>query len=84
MKDEPVLNATAVKFIAGMIAMLAAKYLPTLGLTDMQAMTIATSAWGAISLVVGFVTRKKVIPTAKLAALMPDAHKSYMAMARRP
>lgn len=66
MKDEPVQNAAIVKFIAGVIAILAAKYLPKAGMSDELSMTLAIGVYGIIATVVTRITRSKVTPMAKL------------------
>ena len=85
MKDEPVQNGAAVHVLAGVIAMLAAKYLPTLGVTDVQAMTIAGSIFAAVvALWSRFVTRAKVVPMTKVESRLAAAHPAALAALKRP
>ncbi|HEX4334676.1 MAG TPA: hypothetical protein VH062_02115 [Polyangiaceae bacterium] len=78
--DEPVNTAGWIKFLAGVIAILAAKYLPSLGMTDAQALTLAGMAFGVISWVFTRLSRIKVAPLSKIARVMgPDERAALMA-----
>lgn len=79
MTEQPVQNAAIVKFVAGIIAMLAAKYLPSLGITDVQALAAAGIVFGGVSWIITRVTKSKVAPLSKMARLAPAAHSEYLA-----
>lgn len=84
-ENEPVRNASIVKFVAGVIAMLAAKYLPALGLSEEQSFALATILFGFVVTVTAKITRSKVYPVAKVEAALKSEHPAaFAALARKP
>lgn len=70
MKEEPVLNQTAVKVLMSIVLSIAARYLPGLNLTPDQALFMSMGIFSLFSAGFAFFTRSKVTSMAKVARVM--------------
>lgn len=84
LKEEPILVANGVRILVTAITWLAAKYVPWFHMTDDQATSLALFVMTALTAAWAFVTRSKVISTAKVsrvsaAQLGEPEHRGLMA-----
>lgn len=83
MKDEPVLNDAAKQLLVTIITWLAARFVPGLNLSPAQATAIALGVLGALTVVWGFITRKKVVAMTKVEERLANEHPAALAAIKR-